>query len=205
MPRSPEARADARSHPGEGHMAIAGCSHRGRHARLLYWQWPVLLHALRLAALVPLCVLVGACGRSESGDYPPRVVIKFADGVSVSLEGRVFSVEKVTGSGPSAMTRAEAIADAGKLNRILARDEVRFAVPLFSDPGSGLKIPPGPRGSSDGAGAPDLRLYYSVILAERTSREAVGRLVRDLSSLKIVQEAYIAPVGEDPGMAVPRD
>jgi len=131
--------------------------------------------------------IAGECA-SPGTDLAPRIVIKFAEGIAVTAEGKSLRLEA---SGAAAGFSASTLsAERAEIAQILARPEVSHVAPLFSD---------------EAPASADLRRYVSLVLQREASDAAVDGLVQQLDALEIVETAYRAPVGEDAGIARPEE
>ena len=147
--------------------------------------------------LAVACAVLGAlaiAGDCASSDLAPRIVVKFVDGLAVSAEGKTVRLEPVASLGISDATLST---ERAEIARILAQPGVSHVAPLFSDDARGLQT-----GEKAGGGS-DLRTYVSVVMRSGASDSEVDELTKQLDALEVVETAYRAPVGEDPGIANP--
>jgi hypothetical protein len=149
-------------------------------------------------AIFGAIAMAGDCA-SPGSDLAPRIVVKFVDGLAVSAEGKTVRLEPARSNALASIgiTDATLSAERAEIARILAQPDVSHVAPLFSDDARGLQT-----GDKAGSGS-DLRTYVSVVMRREASDSAVDDLTRQLDALAVVETAYRAPVGEDPGIAKP--
>jgi hypothetical protein len=154
--------------------------------------------------LAVACAVLGAIATagdcaSPSSDLSPRIVVKFVDGLAVAAEGKMLRLEPAKSGALASLGIADATlsAERAEIARILAQPNVSHVAPLFSDDARGLQT------AERAGGGGDLRTYVSVVLRRGASESEVDALTHQLDALEVVETAYRAPVGEDPGIAKP--
>lgn len=154
--------------------------------------------------LAVACALLGGIATagdcaSPSSDLSPRIVVKFVDGLAVSAEGKTVRLEPATSGALASLGIPDATlsAERAEIARILSHPNVSHVAPLFSDDARGLQPDEKPGGGGD------LRTYVSVVLRREASDAEVDALIKQLDGLQVVETAYRAPIGEDPGIAKP--
>lgn len=138
---------------------------------------------VRGVGIAGLCLLLAGlasgCARSVQTLEPPKgVVVKFVEGLDVSVSGRRFAIRP---GERSSMDEASVVAAQEALDATLRSVRVREIARVFDDEG--------PRHVDER----DLRLYYEI----RVKRERdAPRLAQGLRVNPLVEEARLHPFGE---------
>lgn len=156
--------------------------------------------SLALAVLV-----VASCNKGDS-TYLPRIVIKFEEGIDVSIKDNQFRQTRgksINKPGPLDKPNDDKKAISQQLiaiNNILERIGDYKLVPLFGDIEAPLE-----KVDETKEGSLNIDRYFSVVLTGAQSSAAIQKLVSQIAKLEIVTTAYEAEVGSDPGIVIPTE
>lgn len=132
----------------------------------------VCIRKLLLLMVVMMLSFLLSCNSPANLDN--RIVVKFRVAVEIGKDARSFSLKT---KNPKYQSGLDAI------NKLLQGKEVRFVTPLVSA----------------SARNEALKNYYSIVLHNHVADTERVKIIKKLVTIKVVETAYKAPIGEDPG------